>query len=152
MGAQSFLEARLKRTINYKQRLIRFMELKSASIAKHTDIPLLDNADWKELKSWSNLKCGDIVKSMLNEIENTQYEDLSDALFCPWCLEIKVLPICNCDLCDFGARHKVCAEKRSRYTMLRQDMSSENNALCTYLDIPKLLETLKGESRNELRT
>ena len=103
MQHREFLKLQL-----YKDKLIKFLELKNELIYKKIGINYVNKRDIREIKSWEDHEC----KWIYNIIKNGIFLGSKDAKgkTCPWCIKYN-----DCNNCGYGKRYGICIQFLDSY-------------------------------------
>ena len=106
------------KTLTYKQKLLRFINLKASLIKKtNINIDYINDGDREDILSWPDEECKRIYEIIRENIENG-FSGLYGET-CPWCYRSWA---CSKEQCSYAQRHGVCTN------------SAEKNDWCRIID------------------
>ena len=100
--------------MDYKEELIKFVNLKSEIIENITGLKYVDEKDIEDIKSWDNEVCAYIYTNLIFLITQKRAKGLSSST-CVWCLKYNGI----CKSCGYGYRHGICFEDYSLFDRYR---------------------------------
>jgi len=105
--------------MTYKEKLLKFVEIKASILRRSSSIQYIDKGDINEIKNWSKKNCEEIYKLIVKYVNFTSSENSFDSITCPWCvLNFYIKFYANCYKCVYGKRHGICKKQASKYQRL----------------------------------
>lgn len=103
-----------------KEKLIKVQEIKAEAIKIDCRLDCYFNEeDKKDLESWSNKQCEEVLKSIRESINKGCVYVID---YCPWC----IINFSNCDTCSYGKNHGICnVDEDNDYDKICDELSEE---------------------------
>ena len=99
--------------MTYKDKLIKFLQLKNDTIYKQVRIKYVYKADLKDISLWSEDDCEKIYNVIKDNIVFYKVQGI-DETTCPWCIKYTI-KYTICKNCEYGKRHEKCYNIGSYY-------------------------------------
>ncbi len=103
--------------MEFKDKLIKFVQLKHEIIEAETHINYVSQEDIDDIQKWNECKCEEIYFDLLHNISNDKTYGLGEST-CIWCLKNIPFP---CLDCEYGKKHGICFQAGSLYNKYRTD-------------------------------
>lgn len=134
-----------------KEKIIKFMELKSEALQKYSKHVYFVEADKKAILKWDDKDCDDVWGDLLFDVDCN--ESLSDMNTCPFCIMHDPYSKNRCkDFCEYAGNHGVCGNNvDSTYDKILQELYNGNMepTITRCIEIPKIIKQVEKESKIE---
>jgi len=125
-----------------KEKIIKFVELKSAHIKKITGINYIEDCDIKDIITWSDKECKRIYEVLIEEIYEFHQKGISEDT-CIWCIYHYGI----CDNCNYGINHGLCHKETSLYSRYFSNKLENSLINAIYRNMIEQIEKYKDNKK-----